>query len=389
MGGADAQALLGRIGAGARPAGSEAEATARGICADWLRASGFDVTERPFTYSAFPGVWGTPVAGLALIVTAVASAVAIRRGVPASDSIPPALVAVASIGLIGWWLGRYGTRRLSVMRRHGVNLEARRGVAGGASDIPVVWLVAHLDSKSQPVSLLTRAVASVSVLVCWTCLLTAYILSRAVEVPGEVLFSIALCAALASIPLLISRVGVASAGALDNASGVVSVLAAVRILGLATPIGVVVTSAEEFGLAGARAWAERMPRGIAINCDGVDDRGNLTITAGIAGCSLLDDIGSTAVLGQNIRIRRSLPGILLDSTAFADLGWAACTVSQGTLRSLARVHTGRDTLEKLSGAGIDGAANLIATLSGAIIAYGSRSECRTEGPEAHGTTTFD
>jgi hypothetical protein len=45
-----------------------------------------------------------------------------------------------------------------VMRRRGVNIEATRGASS-----PQLWLVAHLDSKSQPVPMLVR-VAGVIVL---------------------------------------------------------------------------------------------------------------------------------------------------------------------------------------------------------------------------------
>ena len=47
-------------------------------------------------------------------------------------------------------------------------------------------------------------------------------------------------------------------------------------------MGVLLTSAEELGLAGARAWVHawaqdgRAP-GVALNCDGVDDRGTLAL----------------------------------------------------------------------------------------------------------------
>ena len=253
---------------------------------------------------------------------------------------------------------------LPFVRRDGVNLEARRGV-------PSVWLVAHLDSKSQPVSLLIRASAVVAVCCCWVSFLAGWGLSMVTPVPKGILLVLVGCGAAASVPLLLSWVDTRGHGALDNASGVASILGAARLVDLAIPLGVVVTSAEEFGLAGARAWVEGMPRGVAINCDGVDDQGTLTITAGRIGRDLWDLPGAAAVFGAEVRIRRSLPGVLLDSTAFSDRGWAACTISLGVRGSLRRVHTARDTLAELSGAGVERVSNVIASLAGAIIAGGS------------------
>lgn len=372
---ADVRVLLGRIGAVARPAGSAAEANARAVCADWLRDSGFTVEERPFSYSAAPGAWGTPLAGVALLITALGAAYGIAGGDAGPDrTLQIAFAALLLIGFTGWWVGRYGTRLLPFQRRAGVNLEARRGV-------PNVWLVAHLDSKSQPVSLLTRAVSAVAVASSWAALLVIWAISRLVPIPPVVFLVLAGCAAVAAVPLLISSVGTRGHGALDNASGVASILGAVRVMDADLPVGVVVTSAEEYGLAGARAWVERTRDGmrsgvgVVINCDGVDDHGILTITAGGAGRNLVHLFaGVVAELRPDLRIRRSLPGVLLDATAFADRGWAACTVSQGTRGSLARVHTSQDTLASFSGAGIESVAEVLASLGGAIIAGNTTPE---------------
>jgi hypothetical protein len=369
----DVRVLLGRIGAVARPAGSTAEANARTVCADWLRGAGFTVEERPFSYSAAPGAWGTPLAGVALLITALGAAYGIAGdGAGPDRTLQIAFVALILIGSAGWWVGRYGTRLLPFQRRAGVNLEARRGV-------PNVWLVAHLDSKSQPVSLLTRAVSAVAVASSWAAMLVIWAISRLIPVPPVVFLVLAGCAAVAAVPLLISSVGTRGHGALDNASGVASILGAVRVMDAALPVGVVVTSAEEYGLAGARAWVERtrdgMRGGVVINCDGVDDHGILTITAGGAGRKLVHLFaGVVAALRPDLRIRRSLPGVLLDATAFADRGWAACTVSQGTRASLARVHTSQDTLASFSGVGIESVAEVLASLGGAIIAGNTTPE---------------
>ena len=357
----DAQALLARIAAVSRPAGSAAEADARAVCAARLLNSGLVVSNRPFSYSALPGAWGTPVAGLALLLTAIGTAAAIGRGGSPARTLGCVGIALGTITAAGWWAGRYGTRLLPVMRRQSVNLEASRGV-------PQVWLIAHMDSKSQPCSLLVRAWSAVTAAVIWVCLLLALAASLLFAVPAVLLTGLAWLAAAASVPLAASWVGTRGAGALDNASGVASVLGAVSLLDLAVPVGVVLTSAEEFGLAGARAWVEGRKAGVAINCDGVDDLGAVTVTAGRTGRRMWQGLVTESGVGTNVRLRRSLPGVLLDSVAFSDNGWTACTVSRGTRRSLARVHTSRDTLSKLDGEGVVEVSNVIAFLAGAIIA---------------------
>jgi hypothetical protein len=358
---AAARDLLTTIGGAARPAGSDAEEAARRVCADWLSQLGFVVEYHPFTYSALPGMWGTPVAGLVLLATALLSGLAVWRGAAVESALSGDVAVLGAVTLAGWWIGRHGTRSLPFLRRSAVNLEARRGV-------PLVWFVAHLDSKSQPISLLVRSSAAVAAACTWAAVLALWIAARWLPVPAATALALLALAALFSVPLLLSWTGSASAGALDNASGVASVLEAARLVDLAAPVGIVVTSAEEFGLAGARAWVADKEPGVAINCDGVDDLGALTITTGRVGRDLWRLPCADALAGAPARLRRSLPGVLLDATAFSQRGWTACTVSIGTRRSLARVHTAQDTMDRLAGSSVDRAARLIASLAGAVIA---------------------
>ena len=59
------------------------------------------------------------------------------------------------------------------------------------------------------------------------------------------------------------------------------------------------------------------------------------------------------------RPRRLLPGILTDGVALADAGWDVVTVSRGTLRTLARIHGPRDTVDLLTGIGVVETARLL------------------------------
>ena len=174
----------------------------------------------------------------------------------------------------------------------------------------------------------------------------------------------AIAAVVAALPSLFCFVGNDSHGALDNASGVVTVLLASWLAEEVENLGILITSGEELGLAGARVWAAGAAAGIlVVNCDTVDDAGgwrcmyNATRPAKIT--SVADAIA--ARLGFKLAIGRMIPGILADSMAFADRGMGAVTISRGRLSTLARIHTRRDTSIALTGNGVvDGAALLSA-----------------------------
>ena len=292
---------------------------------------GFEVNEVPFTYATWPGRWGTPAAGITWILTALAS-----------YWYPPFIVAALVIAVAAQWLQERGVLR---GRTPGINLEAKRGT-------PAVWLVAHLDSKSQPISILVRAAAIVACVILWGAMVVMAVLR--VTDGWHVL---TLAAVLAGLPVAISTVGSASPGALDNATGVVAVLLAAQRADRSVPLGVLITSAEELGLAGARSWVRAQPsKAPVINCDTIDDRGYLTIMHSHGRPERL----IRAFERRAVRARRVLPGILVDSVAFAEAGWDAVTVSRGTLATLARIHRPTDTPAGVSGCGVAEAADIIA-----------------------------
>lgn len=271
-----------------------------------------------------------------------------------------AVVTVAAAVLAGAVLTRRATVWFPLARRAGVNLVATRGV-------PNVWLVAHLDSKSQPVSMLLRVAAVLLSALLWAALLVFAGAGPGLARGGPLAAALALAAGVAALPIVMSTVGEHSDGALDNATGVAAVIVAAEGT-LSSNVGVLITSAEELGLAGARAWlaSESRPRGFVINCDGVDDQGDLR-------CMLSPWSRSTALccrsaaercdLVRRVRIGRLLPGVLVDGVAFASAGWRAVTVCRGRLSTLARIHTRRDVVARLDGRGVQEAARLIAALA--------------------------
>jgi hypothetical protein len=64
--------------------------------------------------------------------------------------------------------------------------------------------------------------------------------------------------------------------------------------------------------------------------------------------------------GERIRVIPLIPGILTDSVGFAAAGWQTVTISRGTIGTLGRIHSTRDDVDHLRGAGIGGAANVLA-----------------------------
>lgn len=353
------QSLVAALAAEPRPAGSAAEARARSLCRSRLERAGYRCVEQSFEYSEWPGRWGTPLVGALLLVASLLALVASLSGTVALERA--AFATVAAAVLAGAVLARRATVWLPVGRRAGVNLVATRGA-------PAVWLVAHLDSKSQPVAMLLRVAAVLISALLWAALLSFAAAGLGQARGGALATGLAIAASVAALPIVLTTVGSDSDGALDNASGVAAVILAAEAAVASSGVGVVITSAEELGLAGAHAWLSsesRLP-GFVINCDGVDDSGDLRCMLSPWSRSLALCCQSAAErcsLATPVRTGRVLPGVLVDGTAFASAGWRAVTVSRGRLSALARIHTRRDVAARLDGRGVQEAALLIAALA--------------------------
>jgi hypothetical protein len=285
------------------------------------------------------------------------------------------LLAALFVGVL---LTRYGTVLLPWSRQAAINLEARPRPRGAedAEDQerrdPAVWLVAHLDSKSQTISMRVRVAAIVLCVLAWIVLLLLWGARAVAPVAPLTMAAIAALATVAALPLAFCRVGSEGDGALDNASGVATVLGALPYLAPETAVGVVIPSAEELGLAGARAWVAGRAPGVAINCDGVDDGGPVVCMLSSPSEYQFRDLFRRAGMqsGEEILVRPLVPGVLVDAVAFKDARWMAITISRGTWRSLARVHTRGDTLSEMDGTGIDRTARFIARLADALAMEG-------------------
>jgi hypothetical protein len=263
---------------------------------------------------------------------------------------PGMVTAVAGIvvaSLTSRYLLRDGIFDIRWMRTESKNLIAARDEA------PKVWLVAHLDSKSQTIPMLTR-VASVVLSSIMYLLLIVALMSGA----GEAALVASYLTAIALFPLMICIIGNTSPGALDNASGVVAVLEAAGRLPRSA--GVVITSGEELGLAGARVFARSHAANIALNCDTIDDRGQFILMhSGRSGNAVTALMQAGEKAGVVVRARRMIPGILADHIAFRQSGWDSCTLSRGNLGTLRAVHTSGDRNDSIDGTAIAKAADIL------------------------------
>jgi hypothetical protein len=351
--------LLDALAAAPRSAGGAHEAAARARCAELLRDGGFEVREEPFEYSALPGLWATPIAGaVSGLALAAAGHAGYRLHAPRA-ALALLVAGAAALGVWSWWSARHAVLDATVLRRRGINLVATRGAT------PRVWLAAHLDSKRQPVSILVRAAGITLSLLAWAAAAVVAVLSLAGANASAWWPWVSAAGVVGAVPVALSVVRDGSPGALDNASGA----AATVLAACATPddlsLGVLLTSAEELGLAGAAAWARARtggPRLRVLNCDGVDDDGATTLFySGRAPTALLAAVSRAARATLTpARVRRLLPGILADSVALANAGHAAVTVSRGGYGTLSRIHRRSDRADRMNGRGIALVARLLA-----------------------------
>jgi hypothetical protein len=347
-----ASAHLARIGAISRPTGSPGVAEARGYCADVLRTAGFAISEHSFAYSAFPASWAMPITGLVAVLAT--GTLFLGRSNPALTVGVLAVQVVALLVLAV--LGRRGVLDYPLMRRRGTNLQAIR-----PGTPPTVWLVAHIDSKWQPVSMIARVAGVIGTSIGVVAMVIVSFSSN------EELALVALVLTWSSaLPLIMSVVGDRNHGTLDNASGVAAVLEAAQSIPTTARVGVLITDAEELALAGTRAWAKTMAPSVALNCDSLDDDGPLVVMYSRSrpdGLISRLESAALAVEARRPRVLRLIPGILTDSVALADAGWETLTLSRGTIRTLQRVHTSRDRLSAMRGVGIAGAARVLAQMA--------------------------
>jgi len=334
-----------RILAHPREAGTPEAEQARTVVADHLTALGYQVSLQRFRFHP-SALLGFPVLGAGIGAAALlALPLLTMPEVPAWGALVVwAVILLATIslatGIAAGWLTMGDARE-------DANLVALR------SDAPVHrWVVAHLDTKAQGQSMAGRLVA-------------VWVLAAAIAASG----ALALTRLWGVVPLWLAAAGSVlavaagtlagrarlrgtSRGARDNGSGVLAALAFAEA-SADDGTGVLITGGEEFGLVGARIFAqvrEGLGGAEVINLDTIDDEGLLFVvghdargmTAAAAVAARLGD------LGLPVRTRRLPLGILVDSLPFARAGASAVTVGRLTWRTLRLIHTPADVPENLS-----------------------------------------
>lgn len=237
----------------------------------------------------------------------------------------------------------------------GVNLIAVRPQARVAT-----WLVAHYDSKGQPLSMAARLGAVALAGVGLVELLGLPV--RGLLGPVHVGVPDALLGAAGGLGVLLllatARATDRSAGAVDNGTGVVAVLAIVDALPRDAGVGVILPDAEEYGLIGSRALvrerAHLLTDTSVVNFDGIDDRGRT-----IALVHRHGPLTERVVAGLGARRARWLP-VLVDGIVLGCAARESVTVLRGDWRTMCTVHSRRDTAARLTLAGVAGVARAVA-----------------------------
>ncbi len=246
------------------------------------------------------------------------------------------------------------------------------------ADKPALWLVAHCDSKGQGVSLAGRVLA-VTTLGTGLSILVVDLLARIfTPLPWWAVAPAVLLTVMGGAVLSRGVVSNDSPGAVDNATGVVAALVAAEHLRHRHDVGVLVTGAEEFAMAGARAWvATTGANGSFINFDGIDSLGNHRVMihgsrrrgSGDRSREIADAVADALASSGTEVVRRGLPpGVLVDGVALNRAGMPGVTVSRGSWQTLQVVHTKSDRSERVDvGAAVSAgraAARAVETLLG-------------------------
>jgi len=338
-----ARALVEALAAAPREAGTPAATAAREAIAEFLREQGYDVASQPFRFA--PSVLhAAPILGAGLGAVALLVLPLLVLPVWEKAALIAWLAGVAAVATLGLGVG-LGWTTLGAPLREDANLVACR--PGAAVRL---WLVAHLDTKAQRQSMAGRLVAVWAVGTAVVCM-TGLVLARVVtDVPLWAASGATLLAIGAGALLSRGRLHGGSAGARDNASGLLTVLTAAEQCA-AAELGVLVTSAEEFGLVGARVFAQQHADLLVgrevVNVDTVDDRGGVHVVYHEArGKSLAAHLDPLlARLELPCRARRLPAGIMVDSLPLAPHAARAVTVARLDWHTLRLLHTPADNAQ--------------------------------------------
>jgi hypothetical protein len=361
----DALALARELLATPREAGTPSADAARNQVAAFLTRLGFQVEHQRFAFTT-SGLLAFPLFGAGLgWLTILEIPLLIMPSVPGWAAVliwVPGVVALGIIAMglaLGWsdWRGE---------RREDTNLIATHG------DAVRRWIVAHHDTKAQGHSMAGRLVA------VWIAALASGLMTILVLVRLGNPLPIMLVAGATGLALVAGylagrgRLAGQSPGARDNGTGLLAALTAASLLE-DPAVGILITGAEEFGLVGARYFAQQCGDRLrdieVINLDTIDDQGSWRLVVHGRTAHELADRVATALRDSQVAVRQHrLPlGIFVDSLALSKAGARAITIARLNWGTLQTIHTAGDRLEGLS---LESAAEVGRVIAGLAVGEG-------------------
>lgn len=348
----------------ARPrlTGSEGAQEVADIVHERLTRLGYEIQDFPFTFSTWPGRFAVTAAGVVFLAGSLSAAALLNMRHP-GVALVILLVALLLAGAIAA-LAAPLTNMLPLGRITGNNM-----LASKPGSVPRYIFMAHLDSKSQPIPLAFRGPAIVLALLAWLAFTIFALLGLLdpVWIRTDINTVLGVIAFIAGVLLVFCWVENRSPGALDNASGVATVLGLAESEKDRDDVAFLITDAEELGLVGARHIARKLnPVFGVINIDGVDDDGPVYVLEkfGIPPRHIAPHLVA-AILQSADKLdmpaqRRNVPfGLLLDHLPIARADLPAVTVMRGSFASLRRVHRPADSMDNMTGAGIETVVRLL------------------------------
>lgn len=327
-----------------------------------LNALGFQVRDYPFTFSTIPGRFALSTVGAIFLIGSMIAVALHGRGHPgiALSLLVVVLLLATAIAAGTPWL----SLRLPYSKVTAANLFAAR-----PGSRPRYIMMAHLDSKSQPIPLAFRGPAIILAIITWAAFLVFCVLGLLdpVFLVPRITTILGIACFISGVLLILCWVDNHSPGALDNGSGLATLLGIAESDGDRNDVAYLITDGEELGLMGARDIAHKLDPVIGvINVDGIDDSGTFYILErfGIPARHIAPHLVAailTAASEMDVPAqRRSVPfGLLLDHIPLARRHLPSVTLMRGGLKSLRRVHRPGDSMDALSGSGVEAAVALL------------------------------
>ncbi len=384
--------------AGPRRTGSPGEAAAVGYITDRLRGFGFDVREDPFSFSTalklFMKLTILSILVTLLLVFFLFYVNPFLTGVVVALMLFLVLRFMSGIPFVATVRGLLFRKLPFSGRQESRNIVATTAT-GSTVKRPHVYILAHYDSKSQSLPLIYRMVLIGVFYFGCIYILGHYILAALVwGSPGGWLYAAYCLVNFSGILLLSMAEGNYSPGAIDNASGVGTLLHLAEIVSREpeffkdVDITFVATGAEEEALAGAFHLTKSLTDDAVedkdncyfINLDGVGLNGriycthkigiHLTFTRGQGDFArLVKEAGREE--GLEVKAPPVVLGAAFDHFPLVYEGFNAVTLS--TISKKARVvHTSKDGIDQLELEGFDTTGRLVLRVIDKIEKIGKR-----------------